>query len=121
MTLQREEFFGALTEVARASGKGMNVYEDKLFINSAVREVTRLVNIDPWISISEGTMIIVTDKGKDVREALIKEGIEAEIIGEIVDQSGDVKLVKKDGSRVKIEHPLEDPFWRAFFDLASKT
>ncbi|WP_218260216.1 AIR synthase family protein [Saccharolobus shibatae] len=113
--------FGALTEVAKASGKGMKIYEDKLFIHRAVREVTKLVNIDPWISISEGTMIIVTDKGEEVRGALIKEGIEAEIIGEVVDQSGDVTLVKKDGSRVKIEHPLEDPFWRAFFDLASKT
>ncbi|BFI74338.1 hypothetical protein YN1HA_4360 [Sulfurisphaera ohwakuensis] len=102
---------GALIEIAKASGKGMKIYEDKLFIHKVVREVTKLVIIDPWISIKEGTMIIDTDKGEEVRGALIKEGIEAEIIGEAVDQSGDVTLVKKDGSIVKIEHPSEDLFW----------
>lgn len=111
--------FGALTEISKSTGKGMKIYENKLFINRAVKEVTKLMNIDPWISISEGTMIIVTDKGEEVKNALNKEGIDAEIIGKI-DASKEVTLIKNDGSKIKIEHPEEDPFWRAFFELSRR-
>jgi len=112
--------WNALDEVASVTNKGITVYEERLFINKAVKEVTSLVNIDPWVSISEGTMVIVTDRGEKVVEALKKEGIEAEIVGKVEEGKG-VTLVKKDSSRVKIERPAEDPFWRAFFDLAKKT
>jgi len=111
--------WNALDEVASVTNKGITVYEERLFINKAVKEVTSLVNIDPWVSISEGTMVIVTDRGEKVVEALKKEGIEAEIVGKVEEGRG-VTLVKKDLSKVKIERPAEDPFWRAFFDLAKK-
>jgi len=111
--------WNALDEVASVTNKGIVIYEDRLFINRAVKEVTYLVNIDPWISISEGTMIIITDKGEEVVKALRKEGIEAGIVGKVTEGKG-VTLVKKDSSKVKIESPTEDPFWRAFFDLAKK-
>ncbi|MEM3515573.1 MAG: AIR synthase family protein [Saccharolobus sp.] len=110
--------FGALTEISNVTNKGIRIYENRLFINNAVKEVTKIVNIDPWISISEGTMIIVSDKGNEIVRELRKNGIEAEIIGEIVDEEKGVTLVKNDGSKVKIEHPEEDPFWRAFFELS---
>ncbi|BFH72123.1 AIR synthase family protein [Sulfurisphaera javensis] len=111
--------WNALAEIARVTKKELRIYEDKLFINRAVKEVTSLVNIDPWISISEGTMIIISDKGEEIVKALNREGIEAGIIGEVKEGEG-VTLVKKDGSKSKIEQPKEDPFWRAFFDLAKK-
>ncbi|BCU68846.1 hypothetical protein KN1_01430 [Stygiolobus caldivivus] len=110
--------FGALTEIARVTGKGIKIYEDRLFMKRSVMEVAKLVNIDPWISISEGTMVIVTDKAGVVDE-LNRNGIEASVIGEVTEGEG-VTLVKKDGSRVEVRHPEEDPFWRAFFDLAKR-
>ncbi|TRM98303.1 AIR synthase [Sulfolobus sp. E1] len=112
--------FEALVEISIASGKGMKIYEDKLFMNRAVREVTKLVNIDPWVSISEGTMIIITNKGDEVKKRLNEQGIRAEIIGKIVDDVKKVNLVKSDGSRQKIDTPKEDPFWKVFFELANK-
>ncbi|WP_373469207.1 hypothetical protein [Acidianus infernus] len=59
-------------------------------------------------------MIIVTDKA-EVKDALLKEGIEAEIIGRVEEVEEGVYLGNK-----RIEKPTEDPFWRAFFDLQKK-
>jgi hydrogenase maturation factor len=79
----------------------------------AVKEVTELAKIDPFTSISEGTMIIVTDK--EVVNELKKEGIEAEIIGTV--EEGDAEVI---AGNKKIERPEEDPFWKAFSELANK-
>ncbi|BAK54625.1 AIR synthase family protein [Sulfurisphaera tokodaii] len=111
--------WNALVEIATVTKKELRIYEDKLFINRAVKEVTSLVNIDPWSSISEGTMIIISDKGEKIVEALKREGIESAIVGEVKEGDG-VTLVKKDGSKQRIEKPAEDPFWRVFFELSKK-
>lgn len=106
--------WNALVEVSEVSGRRINLREEKLFINRAVREVTKLVGIDPFSSISEGTMVIITDK-PEVKEELVAQGIEAEIVGVVEGGEG----VYLNGRR--IEKPEEDPFWRAFFDLAKRT
>lgn len=115
--------WNALIEVAEVSGKRLVIYEDKLFINRAVKEVTSLLKIDPFTSISEGTMIIVTDK-PEVKEALLNEGIQAEIIGKVErsekEEEGEVILKTSTGEK-RIERPEEDPFWRAFFELQKLT
>jgi hydrogenase maturation factor len=106
--------WNALVEVSEVTGKKLVIFEDKLFINRAVKAVTSLVGIDPFISISEGTMIIITDKVK-VKDALIKEGIQAEIVGRVEKGEG-VYVGQK-----RIEKPSEDPFWEAFFRLQKQS
>lgn len=109
--------WGALVEIAEASGVRIEVYEERLFMKRAVAELTRVVGIDPWTLISEGTLIIATDRGDEVVEALRREGIEAAIIGEVKAGGPGVVLRKRDGSAEPITHPREDPFWRAFSEL----
>lgn len=111
--------YGALNEIAKVTNKMIKIYEDRLFIRPSVREITRIVEIDPWSSISEGTMIIVSDKGEEIKRELIRNGIEAEVIGKI-DSGEGVELVGKDGAKTKINPPEEDPFWRAFFKLSKE-
>ncbi|MEM4047648.1 MAG: AIR synthase family protein [Metallosphaera sp.] len=105
--------WNALVEVAEVTGKRLRLFEDRLFINPAVNEVTKLVGIDPFTSISEGTMIILTDK-QEVKSELERNGIEAEVVG-VVEEGEGVLLGNK-----RIEKPVEDPFWRAFFELAKR-
>ncbi|BCS93183.1 AIR synthase family protein [Metallosphaera javensis (ex Sakai et al. 2022)] len=105
--------WNALVEISEVTGKRIDLWGDKLFINPAVREVTKIVGIDPFSSISEGTMVIITDRER-VRDELVRNGIQAEIVGRVERGEG----VYLDGRR--IEKPREDPFWRAFFDLANK-
>jgi hydrogenase maturation factor len=106
--------WNALVEVSEVTGKKLVIFEDKLFINRAVKAVTSLVGIDPFISISEGTMIIITDK-VEVKDALVKEGIQAEIVGRVEKGEG-VYVGQK-----RIEKPSEDPFWGAFFRLQKQS
>ena len=105
--------WNALVEVAEASNKRIRIFPERIPMYRSVKEVSSIVNIDPFISISEGTMVIVTDK-EEVVGALKREGIEAEIIGIV--EEGEAEVI----GEKKIERPKEDPFWKAFFDLTSK-
>ncbi|MCD6323791.1 MAG: AIR synthase family protein [Desulfurococcales archaeon] len=114
--------WGALHDVAEASGVGIVVHEEKLFMREDVRKVVEAfssftgIDVDPYAAISEGTLI-ATVKPSKVEEALKllrDEGIEAEVIGEVVEGRG-VKLVREDGSEEEVRVPEKDPFWEVFF------
>jgi Hydrogenase maturation factor len=109
--------WGALVEVAEASGVKIEIYEERLFMKRAVAELTRTVGIDPWISISEGTLIIATDRGDEVVEALLREGVDAAVIGRVEAGGPGVVLRRRGGAAEPIGHPSEDPFWRAFSEI----
>jgi hydrogenase maturation factor len=79
------------------------------------------VGIDPYISISEGTLIatVVPERSGAFVDALSREGIEAAVIGEVTDPSLGRVLVTDGGER-PLEHPGLDPFWEAFGRWASE-
>ncbi|WP_254765821.1 AIR synthase family protein [Salinilacihabitans rarus] len=101
---------GGLVEMARAAGVGMTVERDRIPVRDGVREVCDAVGIDPWISISEGTLLAtVAPDGVDaVLAALEAEGVPAAEVGEVTEGGGAVV----DGD--PIDHPDTDPFWGAF-------
>src|SRR5204863_396904 len=73
------------------------------------------VGMDPYISISEGTLI-ATVRGEHAGgylAALEKEGIEAADVGEVTEADKGTVLVV-DGEEQALEHPGLDPFWGAF-------
>ena len=73
------------------------------------------VGIDPYTSISEGTLIATVgpDRANGFVEALAGEGIDAAIVGEITELSAGRVLVDHSGER-PLAHPGLDPFWAAF-------
>lgn len=109
--------WNALVEVAEASGKSMLIHEELIPVKRSVRDVTSLVGIDPFTSISEGTMIIITPEPESVLREIKGSGIEGEAVGEVVENRvnpGRVSLRRRDGSVKEIVRPEEDPFWKAF-------
>jgi len=105
-------------EVAAASKTGVTIYEDKIVIPDEIAAVCRSFNIDPLISISEGTLVITAapeNSGKIIEE-LKKKSINAWDIGEIT--KGERMFIKKDGEKTVLEPVLVDPFWPAFFSAA---
>jgi len=60
--------WGGLFEVARASGVGMTIDKEKIIVQDAVRNVCDLFGIDPYSSISEGTLVLTCrpHKAKEV-------------------------------------------------------
>ena len=113
--------WGALNDVAEASGVSIRVFREKLFVRDDVMKVLEAfseltgIKVDPFASISEGTLIAVVRRGLEDRalELLRSRGIEAAVIGEVVEGKG-VYLVD-DGSERPIRQPGQDPFWPLFF------
>ena len=107
--------FGGLTEVASASGVGMRIDLEAVPVRTEVRAVCSHVGMDPYTSISEGTLIatVVPDRADAFVEALAAAGIEAAVVGEITERSNGAVLVEG-GRERPLEHPGLDPFWGAF-------
>ena len=80
---------GGLFEVARASGVGMTIDKEKILVQETVRKVCDLFGIDPYSSISEGTLVITCRprKAMEVVRRLSDKGIPAGMVGEIVERS----------------------------------
>jgi hydrogenase expression/formation protein HypE len=106
---------GGLVEVAAASEAGLRVDLDAIPIRPEVRTVCDHAGMDPYISISEGTLIATVRSGHvaGYLRALEDEGIEAAEVGEITEsKKGRVLVI--DGTDHPLEHPGLDPFWGAF-------
>jgi hydrogenase expression/formation protein HypE len=113
--------WGGLFEIAQASGLGVRVEKEKIVVEESVEEVCRLFEIDPYASISEGTLIIACKENKAaaVVKALMQKGIKSSIVGELTQPEKGMILVEN-GKEKKLEHPIVDPFWRAFYGALEK-
>jgi hydrogenase maturation factor len=106
---------GGLLEVAVASDNGMRIDRETIPVLPEVRAVCDHVGIDPYISISEGTLIatVLPERADAYVEALASEGIAAAVVGEIT-EPGDGRVLVVDGREEALVHPGLDPFWGAF-------
>jgi len=112
---------GALYENAVAAGVGVRIEKEKIVVEDCVTEICSLFEIDPYTSISEGTLIITCrdDKAQNVVDLLQEKNIKASIVGELVDKKFGMLLVEG-GKERKFEHPKVDPFWNAFYGALKK-
>lgn len=113
--------WGGLYEVAQAAGLGVRVEKERIVIEDCVAEICGYFDIDPYASISEGTLIIACKghKAPAVVEALALKGIRASIVGELTEPGKGMVLVEG-GKERRLEHPIVDPFWRAYYGALEK-
>jgi len=106
---------GGLYEVAEASRVGMRIEKDAIIVQEPIRRICNYYGIDPYSSISEGTLIItvIPQKTDAVLDALRRAGIKASRVGEITPREQGMVVVE-DGSEKPMIHPKVDPFWEAF-------
>lgn len=77
--------FGALWEMGEASGVGIVADLKKIPIRQETIEICELFDINPYMLISSGCMLIGTSQGNLLVEELKKRGIEAAVIGRATD------------------------------------
>lgn len=53
-------------------------------------------------------------------KVLSRKGIKSSIVGELTPANKGMVLIEK-GKEKKLEHPIVDPFWRAFYDALGKS
>ncbi|MFH1087531.1 MAG: AIR synthase family protein [Chloroflexota bacterium] len=113
--------WGGLYEVAQAAGLGVRVRKEDIVVEDCVPEICGYFGIDPYASISEGTLIITCreHKAAKVVEALSRKAINASIVGELTGPEKGMVLVQK-GEEGKLVHPIVDPFWKAFYDALQR-
>jgi hydrogenase maturation factor len=113
--------WGGLYEIAQAANLGVRVEMESIVVEDCVPEICRYFGIDPFASISEGTLIISCreHKARDILKALRRKGIKASIVGELT-KLGQGMVLVRDGREEKLEHPIVDPFWRAFYEALEK-
>jgi hydrogenase maturation factor len=113
--------WGGLYELAQAANLGVRVDKEKILVEDCVMEICRYFSIDPYASISEGTLIAACRKHKasQIVRALSQKGIKSSIVGELTKPDRGMILVNN-GVEEKLEHPIVDPFWKAFYGALSK-
>jgi hydrogenase expression/formation protein HypE len=106
---------GGLAEVAAASSVGMRIELARIPVRPEVRAVCEHTGMDPYLAISEGTLIctVVPGRAEAFVQALSTAGIDAAVIGEITDQAAGTVLVTEEGDG-ELVHPGLDPFWGTF-------
>ncbi len=114
--------WGGLYEIAQAANLGVRVEKEKIVVEECVPEICEYFGIDPYVSISEGTLIIScrAHKAEKIVEALTKKGIVSSVVGELIDPGRGMVLVEK-GRDKKLRHPVVDPFWKAFYNALSRS
>ncbi|MCJ7507719.1 MAG: AIR synthase family protein [candidate division Zixibacteria bacterium] len=107
--------WGGLYEVAKASNVGMRIEKDEIIISDEVDKICAKFGMDPYSSISEGTLIITCKEQKVefLVQRLNQKKIPCSVIGEITDDKKGIIVIEK-GAEHKLEHPQVDPFWGAF-------
>ncbi len=112
--------WGGLYEIAQAAELGVRIEKDNIVVEDCVPEICQLFGINPYASISEGTLIIScrAQAADKVVNALTKKGIPSSIVGELTAKRSMVLI--ENGKEKQLLHPIVDPFWRAFYDAAQK-
>lgn len=113
--------WGGLYEIAQAAGLGARIDKERIVVEEQVLEICRLFGIDPFKSISEGTLILTCRPHKADRVVSILEqnGIRSSVAGELLPQKHGI-LLRTDGKERPLEHPRVDPFWHAFYSALQK-
>jgi len=106
---------GGIHELADASKVGVRIFEDKVPIAKETLEICKFFKIDPLQLISSGALLIATKPGfaEKIVERLTHKGIEASIIGEVLDSIEDRLLVLRNGTEKKLVRPESDHLWQA--------
>ncbi len=113
--------WGGLYELAQAAGLGVRIKKEQIVVEDCVEDICSYFDIDPYASISEGTLIIACreHKAQEVVKTLAQKGIKSSVVGELT-EPGDGMVLIEGKSEKKLEHPIVDPFWNAFYGALEK-
>ena len=104
--------FGALWEVAEASGVGLNIDLKSIPVLQATIEISEVFGINPYELISSGSMLITCDKGHDLVRNLKEAGIHASIVGKV--KEGNDRILFNQDERRFLEPPKSDELYKIY-------
>lgn len=102
--------YGALWELAEASGVGLEIDLKNIPIRQETVEICEFFDLNPYCLISSGCMLMAAENGNDLVRSLEKIGISAAVIGKAV--KGNDRVVVNDDERRFLEPPKSDELYR---------
>lgn len=102
--------FGALWEMAEASGVGLEIDLKKIPVKQETIEVCEFFGINPYELISSGSMLMAAPDGNTLVRELEKQGIHATVVGKAV-AGNDRVLLNEDETRF-LEPPKTDELYK---------
>ena len=107
---------GGLVELAKACGHDVRVERNRLPLSPGVAAACRVLGVDPYWSLSEGTLIVCVapERAELVLHELAEDGIAAAQVGEVLIGHGKLWVAEPDGGVSTFDAPLPDPYWAAY-------
>lgn len=102
--------FGALWEIGAASRVGLEVDLKKILLKQETVEICEFYDINPYMLISSGCMLMITDKGNQLADRLNADGIAAAVIGRITE--GNDRVIINEEERRFLEPPKSDELYK---------
>ncbi len=102
-------------EMADAAGLGARVFEEKITVEPETAKICRFYEVDPLQLIASGALLIAAEPeaaGKIV-DALCREHIYADVVGEFNPNPNKRVLLHKDGMADMLPRPVSDHLWIA--------
>ena len=104
--------YGALWEMAEASGIGLEIDLKAIPIRQETVEICEYFGLNPYYLISSGCMLMAGDRGHDLVRELKKAGIPAAVIGKAVE--GKAKRVMNGEEEAFLERPRTDELYKIY-------
>ena len=104
--------FGALWEVAEASGVGLEIDLKSIPVLQETIEVSEVFGINPYELISSGSMLITADRGYDLVKKLREAGIHAVVAGKVTE--GNDRILFNGDEKRFLEPPKSDELYKIY-------
>ena len=102
--------FGALWEMAEASGVGLEIDLKKIPVKQETIEVCEFFGINPYELISSGSMLMAAPDGNTLVRELEKQGIHAVVVGKAA--AGNDRVLINEDERRFLEPPKTDELYK---------
>lgn len=102
--------FGALWEMAEASGVGLEIDLKKIPVRQETIEICEFFGLNPYELISGGSMLMAAEDGNQLVHELEKAGIPAAVIGKAM--AGNDRVLRNEEERRFLEPPKPDELYR---------
>ncbi|MBO5775971.1 MAG: hypothetical protein J6V83_05550 [Clostridia bacterium] len=99
---------GAVKELCDITGVGAEIRKDRIPVSELTLKITSALKVNPYRLISSGSMLIVTGSANEAIRALNAKGIDATVIGKVVE--GEARLITQE--KIEIINVEPDELYR---------
>ncbi len=110
--------YGAIAEMAAASGLGYVIEADNFKIRTEVKDICSKLDIDPAGLISSGSMLMAAAPDIDLISLFSKNGIELVKVGRLIENGS---YIEENGAMEEFSLPAEDELWKFIKKISKST